>query len=96
MGKGADVDDNNYEMSLTGQAWSAVPALRTGYIESTDGDALLDFARELGTVLRMERSIGEFVVEGSPLVSVANQVKCNEHVIAKLNAIYVISNQRSV
>jgi len=96
LGEGADQDDDSYEISLVKQPWSAVPALRTGYIESADGDALLDLARELGTVLRMERGIGEFVVGGSPLVSVASQVEFNEQAIAKLNAIYVISNQRSV
>ena len=97
LGEGADDDDkNNYEMSLAEQTWSAVPALRTGYIESIDGDALLELARELGAVLRMERAIGEFVVDGSPLVSVASLVEFNEQAIAKLNAIYVISGQRSV
>lgn len=96
LGEGVDEDDDSYEMVLAAQPWSAFPAPRTGYIESADGDALLDLARELGTVLRMERSIGEFVVEGSPLVSVASPVEFNKQAIAKLNTIYVISKQRSV
>lgn len=94
--EGEKDDDGNYEISLAQRTWSAVPAQRTGYIESIDGDALLDLARELGTVLRMERSIGEFVVDGYPLVSVAGAVEFNEQSITKLNSIYVIGNQRSV
>ena len=94
--EGEKDDDGNYEISLAQRTWSAVPAQRTGYIESIDGDALLDLARELGTVLRMERSIGEFVVDGYPLVSVAGAVEFNEQSIIKLNSIYVIGNQRSV
>jgi len=94
--EGKEDEDDNYEMVLAEQPWSPVPALRTGYIESIDEEALLDLARELGTVLRMERSIGEFVIDGYPLVSVASPVEFSEGSIAKLNAIYVISKLRSV
>ena len=62
----------NSQRLLENQPWSAVPARKTGYIESIDADALLDVAREHGTILRMERGIGEFVVEGAPLVSVVD------------------------
>jgi uncharacterized membrane protein len=83
-------------MSFTEQAWSAVPARKTDYIRSIDEDALLNLARERGTILRMERSIGEFVVEGTPLVSVADPAGLDENTEAELNAVYVISRQRMV
>ncbi len=81
---------------LADQPWSAVPAGKTGYIESIDADALLDVARKHGTILRMERGIGEFVVEGTPLVSVADPGVLEDETTAELNAVYVISRQRTV
>ena len=73
LGEDGDEDaDGKLSTSLENQPWSAVPARKTGHIESIDADALLDVAREHGTILRMERGIGEFVVEGAPLVSVVD------------------------
>jgi uncharacterized membrane protein len=43
----------------------------------------------------MERGIGEFVVEGTPLMSVAGPGP-DEETAAELNAVYVISRQRTV
>ena len=97
LGEDADNDaDDNPEMSLAEQAWSAVPARETGYIESIDGDALLALARERGAILRMERGIGEFVVEGTPLLSVAGPGGLDEETTAELHAVYLISRQRTV
>jgi uncharacterized membrane protein len=97
LGDDADADaDGHFAMSLAEQAWSTVPAGKTGYIESINGDALLALARERGTILRMERGIGEFVVEGTPLVSVAGPGGLDEETTAELNAVYVISRQRTV
>ena len=47
-------------------------------------------------ILRMEYSIGEFVVEGRPLVSVANPDILDDAMTTKVNALYVISRQRTV
>ena len=44
----------------------------------------------------MERGIGEFVVEGAPLVSVAGPDEPDEESTAELKAIYFISRQRSL
>jgi uncharacterized membrane protein len=74
QGLGDDVDedaDGDLAMPLAEQHWCSVPARKTGYVESIDGDALLRWAQEHGTILRMERGIGEFVIEGTPLISVA-------------------------
>ncbi len=54
---------------LSAAAWRAVPARRTGYIQRLDADGLLRAANEHGVVIRMERGIGEFVVEGLPLAA---------------------------
>ena len=74
----------------------AVPAGKTGYVESLDADALLDIARTLGTLLRMEHGVGDFVVAGTPLVSLLEPGDLEDATTARLNAVYVISSQRTV
>jgi uncharacterized membrane protein len=64
--------------------------------QSIDGDALLALAGERGTIVRMERGIGEFVVEGTPLISVADPGGLDEDTADELNAVYVISRHRTV
>ncbi|MDO9168565.1 MAG: DUF2254 domain-containing protein [Methylobacter sp.] len=83
-------------MFLAEQVWSAIPARKTGYIENVDVDALLALARERGIILRMERGVGEFVVENTPLVSVSGPSGLDNQITAELNAVYVISRQRTV
>jgi uncharacterized membrane protein len=83
-------------VSLAEQVWFAVPARKTGYIQSVNGDALLALASERGTIVRMERGVGEFVVEGTPLTSVADPGGLDEDTRDELNAVYVISRHRTV
>ncbi|ADC62105.1 DUF2254 domain-containing protein [Allochromatium vinosum] len=82
--------------ALAGQPWSAVPASKTGYIESLDADALRDLARSLKTLLRMERGVGEFVVAGTPLISLIDPGDLDASTTVRLNAVYVIGRQRTV
>lgn len=88
--------DDDLASTLAGLSWSAVPAGKTGYIESFDADALLDLARNLKTLLRMEHGVGEFVVAGTPLVSRLDPGEPDDATTARLNAVYVISRQRTV
>ncbi len=96
-GLGEDgAEDAGGTSAPAGGVWSIVAARKTGYIQSVDGDALLAWAKEHETVLRMERGIGEFVVEGAPLVSVAAPGKADEQAAAELGAVYFISRKRTV
>jgi uncharacterized membrane protein len=88
--------DDNLASALARQPWSAVPSSKTGYIESFDLDALLDVARTLETLLRMEHGVGDFVVAGTPLVSLLDPGDLDEATTARLNAVYVIGRQRTV
>ncbi len=83
-------------LSLAELRWSVVPALRTGYIENIDEHALLEFAVRRGTIVRMERGIGEFVVERSTLASMAGPYGPDEETTAELNRAYIVSRQRTV
>lgn len=54
------------------------------------------FGPETPGIVRMERGIGEFVVEGMPLVSVAGPGRSDDETAADLNDVCVISRQRTV
>jgi uncharacterized membrane protein len=88
--------DGKPAMSPVNPSWYAILAQNTGYIESVEMNALIDAARKHGTILRMDRCIGEFVVEGMPLVSVSGPFDPDDRITAEINEIYVISRQRTV
>ncbi|TVQ00035.1 MAG: DUF2254 domain-containing protein [Planctomycetaceae bacterium] len=98
-GLGDDADEDllcDQAAVIDGQSWSAIVAGKTGYIESVDGDALLAWARKHASMVRMERGIGEFVIEGSPLISVADPTGSNDEATDELKEVFVISRQRTV
>lgn len=97
LADGAEEDaEGNLVTALGEQTWAVVGAREMGYVESIDGEALLALALKYRTVIRMERGIGEFVVEGVPLVSVAGAGRPDEETAAELNDVYVISRHRTV
>lgn len=77
-------------------SWAVVPAPATGYIQSADPEALLAHAEEHGVVLRMERGIGEFVIVGSPLASLAQSRQPTREQARAIHSIYAIGNYRTV
>jgi uncharacterized membrane protein len=82
------------EVPVVGQ-WTPIPARRTGYIQGVDPEALLDVARDARTVVRMERGIGDFVIEGCPLVSVTG-ARSDPTIVRSLNEAYTIGRHRTV
>jgi uncharacterized membrane protein len=51
--------------------WRAVAAPATGYIQRVDDEGLLRLARECRLIVRLERQVGDFVIVGLPLASLA-------------------------
>jgi uncharacterized membrane protein len=76
--------------------WQAVMAGRNGYLQSVDNAALLRLAREHTTLVRMERGIGEFVVQNTPLASLALENPPDEEIIAAVRSAYSIDRFRTV
>jgi uncharacterized membrane protein len=76
--------------------WQVVRANRNGYLQSVDDAALLRMAREHKTIVRMDRGIGDFVVQNTPLVSLALEKPPNEEISATLRAAYNIDRHRTV
>lgn len=76
--------------------WHRVPATKTGYVLHVDVDSLVALARSLGTIVRMERGAGEFVLERSPLVSLAGGRWSTPDVTRRVNAAFSIGPHRTV
>jgi uncharacterized membrane protein len=57
--------------------WYGVESLSSGYIQYVDTDGLLEFADENNLLLRMEHGIGQFVAEGTALISSTKSIDKN-------------------
>nr|WP_281348231.1 DUF2254 domain-containing protein [Marinobacter changyiensis] len=77
------------------QCWYPVLADKTGYLQSTDADALLAFASERETIVRMERMVGQFVIEGVPVLSLLGRSPTDDDYRA-LAWLYAVGRQRTV
>ena len=92
----ADNETDQVVLHLPERTWQTIPAGGNGYIQSVDDAALLRWAREQKTIVRMERGIGEFVFGDALLASVALENPPEEDMIAALQAAYTISRHRTL
>jgi len=83
-------------LRLRERSWQAVPSRFNGYIQLVDNEALLRLAREHQTIVRMERGLGEFAVQGTPLVSLALEEPPAKELITNLQAAYGIGRHRTL
>ncbi|MGL5017789.1 MAG: DUF2254 domain-containing protein [Luteolibacter sp.] len=90
------VDDEADLPQLPTRNWQTIMAGRSGYLQSVDLSALLRLAREQQTIVRMERGIGEFVVENTPLASLALESPPDKEISATLRNAYSIDRYRTV
>jgi uncharacterized membrane protein len=72
-----------------------VGSLADGYLQQIDGDALMDLAAEEDLLLRLERRPGHYLVKGRALMMVWPGDRVTEILIDKLNAAFVLGNQRT-
>lgn len=81
---------------MAGGDWHDIPSHQTGYVQCVDMETLVRLARENRTVVRMNRGVGEFVVEGLPLLSVAMESKPADELEEGLRGAVAVSRQRTV
>ena len=95
LGESADrYPDRLQEQFAAQRSWCCIMAAATGYIESIDSEACLKFAQEQNVVLRMETGIGDFVIQGTPLIALSHEI--DAEIADQLNGFYVIGRQRTV
>ena len=86
--------------------WRAIPAPRTGYVQSVDVDGLIAFARDRIVIVRMDRAVGDFVTADAPLLSLARTGKSgadgasptshDDDVAGALGSLFTINAHRTV
>jgi uncharacterized membrane protein len=97
LGHGPAEDDDDPAPHLPSvRKWCAISAKESAYIQSVDNEVLLRIARENKTLVRMEHAVGEFVVEDTPLVSLAVDGPPDEKVIDDLRCAFALSRYRTV
>lgn len=89
-------ESDSSSLPLPVRTWQVVVARRNGYLQSVDNAALLRLAREHRTIVRMDRGIGEFVVQHTPLASLALENSPDQEILAALRAAYGIDRFRTV
>ena len=92
----ADDAEDQVPHTLPERKWKAVPVKGNGYIQRIDDTTLLRVAKEHKTIVRMECGIGEFVVEDTPMVSLAQDDPLDDDMIAELRDAYGIGRHRTV
>jgi uncharacterized membrane protein len=97
LGQGPDEnEDPRAQCPLAERNWIAAPAKKGGYIQSVNNAAILRLAQDNKTIVRMEHGIGEFVVQGTKLASLAPEDSPDEPTIDALQSAFSISNHRTV
>lgn len=75
--------------------WWPVAAGRTGYLQRVDPEVMLDVARKLDAVVRMQFRIGDFVIQDLPFISVLAAHEPPAETFDRLAAAYAIAPQRT-
>lgn len=91
-----EIDEEPALRSMAERNWRVIPARETGYIQSVDNAALLRVARDRKTIVRMERGVGEFVVQNTALASLALDDPPDPETIAALQATFSIDRHRTM
>ncbi len=104
MGENAPAEElENLEKFSLGANWQTIRSTQTGYIQNIDIQGLLNFTEKREIILKMEHGVGEFVIAGAPLASVAHikitncaDFSVDRKVINRINGIYSLDNFRTV
>lgn len=97
LGNGpVDPHEEEALLPVKNRNWQAVPARGNGYIQNVDDVTLLHLARQHQTIVRMERGIGEFVVHGTALASLALEDPPAKEIVAALQSAYSIDRHRTL
>ncbi|NML18166.1 DUF2254 domain-containing protein [Azohydromonas caseinilytica] len=94
LGRGLPADESCLDELPT--RWHDVPAPATGYLVGVDDDGLLTLASRLGRVVQLAHCIGDFVIEGQPLVRVSGGYPLDGPEARALCGLFAVQPQRTV
>ncbi len=83
------VAEEDHELSVD------IPAARSGYIRAMDRHGLLEAATENDLLVLLPRRPGEYLVEGSPLVTVRCKEKIGKGLAGRLSGAVILGAQRT-
>jgi uncharacterized membrane protein len=83
-------------VDLSTRHWHRIAASRSGYVQNVNLAALLRLAKAQSIIVRMERGVGDFVVQNDALASVAQDRPPDRAVIDDLQGAFSISRHRTV
>ena len=89
-------EDEEDEAAAAIGAWTAVPCAGSGYIVTVDTEGLLACARAERRIVRMERAVGDFVIEGQPIVALQGEEAASDTVASQLNKCFSLERQRTI
>jgi uncharacterized membrane protein len=72
-----------------------VGALKDGYLQQIDADALMELAGEEDLLLRLECRPGHYLVKGRTMVMVWPGERVTDSLVKKMNATFVLGDQRT-
>ncbi len=72
-----------------------INASKAGYLQAMDSNGLVEIAREADIILNIHYRPGEFVVEGSKLVTVRYDTEIEDNISAKIADCFILGRQRS-
>ena len=78
------------------QHWYPVPAPGMGYIEGVDLDAMLEFARERGVVVRMEQWMGGFCTPDRAIASIGAPQPPDEDTVQHVSGLFAVDSYRTI
>jgi uncharacterized membrane protein len=74
--------------------WTIIPSKISGYLQRVDGVRLLAIAEKHHCIFRMEKMVGEFCVEGEPLLAHSGSLK--ELDVEEVSGLFILSRNRTM
>ncbi len=92
-----DTDTHDHTLrALTARTWRGVPSTESGYIQNVNMAGLVRVAKDKQTIVRMEHTVGGFVVQHTTLLSLALEDEPDAETMTALQEAFNISRYRTV
>lgn len=99
----AEIGDNQDAMSGAGELkekqvprWRPVASRYSGFIQSIDSDEIMGIATRENAIIRLEKKVGDFVVAGTDLISVATEKELSDELVDDLSNLFSFGHQRTM